>query len=189
MTKKYFTAILMALVLFGGYSGNQSLAYGNRTVTEYGDLLQIIIPMSASIICAHKDRSAGLDDSGQLMLVPTVAISVVASEALKRIVDSKRPDGSKHSFPSGHSTAAFAGASFLHYRYGWQYGLPAYGLATFVGYSRVQAKRHRVADVVGGAILAGTVAHWLTEKQNDNVQILPFSSSPKDVGVALKVKF
>ena len=36
-------------------------------------------------------------------------------------------------------------------RYGWEYGVPAYAAATFVGYSRVESKQHFTKDVVAGA--------------------------------------
>ena len=72
---------------------------------------------------------------------------------LKPIVDRTRPDGGSQSFPSGHSASAFAGAAFLQRRYGWSYGVPAYAIATFVAYSRVESKRHYTSDVIaGGAI-------------------------------------
>ena len=69
---------------------------------------------------------------------------------LKPIVDRQRPDGGSQSFPSGHSASAFAGAAFLQRRYGWSYGAPAYAVATFVAYSRVESKRHWTSDVIAG---------------------------------------
>ena len=55
------------------------------------------------------------------------------------------------SFPSGHTALAFSGASFIAYRYEKKYAIPAYLLATFVGYSRVYAKKHYWDDVIVGA--------------------------------------
>ncbi len=37
---------------------------------------------------------------------------------------------------------SFASAEFVRNRYGWRYGLPAYVLASFVAYSRVEANQH-----------------------------------------------
>jgi len=36
-------------------------------------------------------------------------------------------------------------------RYGWGYGVPAYALASFVAYSRVEAREHYAHDVIAGA--------------------------------------
>ena len=49
------------------------------------------------------------------------------------------------SFPSDTSALAFAPAQFLWQRYGWEYGLPAYAAATFVGWSRVLSPGERHA--------------------------------------------
>jgi membrane-associated phospholipid phosphatase len=52
----------------------------------------------------------------------------------------------------------FATASVLHGEYGWRVGLPAYAIASWVGASRIEKRRHYLSDVVAGAtigILAG----------------------------------
>ena len=36
-------------------------------------------------------------------------------------------------------------------RYGWKYGIPAYALASFVAYSRVESREHYPHDVIAGA--------------------------------------
>ncbi len=38
-------------------------------------------------------------------------------------------------------------------RYGWDYGIPAYAAASFVGYSRVESGKHYAHDVVAGAAI------------------------------------
>lgn len=63
-------------------------------------------------------------------------------------------DPTFHSFPSGHTAAAFSLATTLseaaHRR--WVTAL-SYGLAGGVGWARVQGDHHWLSDVVGGAIL------------------------------------
>ncbi len=49
---------------------------------------------------------------------------------------------------------------FMNKRYGWEYGLPAYALATFVSYSRVAVGQHYTSDVLGGAAV-GIVSSYL----------------------------
>lgn len=45
-------------------------------------------------------------------------------------------------------------------RYGWEVGLPAYVLASFVAYSRVKSDYHYAHDVVAGAAI-GIGSSWL----------------------------
>ena len=90
-----------------------------------------------------------------------LAGSAVAATALKEAVSRRRPDGGHGSFPSGHTTSAFAvvPAAFKHG--GWKAGVPAClaGLATGLG--RMEDHRHYLSDVTAGAtlgLLFGTAA-------------------------------
>ena len=69
-------------------------------------------------------------------------------------------DGARASFPSGHTSAAFAAATVLmreldvaHPRARLVVGPLLLGSATFVGFSRVYDKQHWPSDVVVGAAL------------------------------------
>lgn len=76
----------------------------------------------------------------------TAATTVGASLILKYAIKEERPDKSNfHSFPSGHTSVAFANAMFLQRRLGWKLGVPAYVVATYVGWGRVFAK-----NIIGG---------------------------------------
>lgn len=100
----------------------------------------------------------------------------------------ERPDHSNdNSFPSGHTSTAFQGASFIHLRYGFLKGLPAYGVATFVGYSRVHADKHYVSDVVAGAAL-GTLSTYLFTGRFDAVEVLPAAEEGR-YGVEIRIGF
>jgi membrane-associated phospholipid phosphatase len=74
--------------------------------------------------------------------------------ALKSLAGRTRPDGfDRLSFPSGHTSNAFATATVLHRHYGAKVGVPAFALAGFVGLSRVERDRHHLSDVAFGAAL------------------------------------
>jgi membrane-associated phospholipid phosphatase len=81
-------------------------------------------------------------------------VNFIYTYTLKYTVSRERPDGSDQlSFPSGHTSNAFAGATVIARHYGWKLGVPAYATATFIGVSRMAANRHHFSDVVGGALL------------------------------------
>jgi membrane-associated phospholipid phosphatase len=136
---------LAALVLVVSLGAGQA---GADTVSRVGDVAAIALPAGAAAgaIVAH-------DHKGLAQLAESYASAMAVAYILKPVVDRTRPNGGHQSFPSGHATSAFAGAAFLQRRYGWAFGLPAYVLASYVAYSRVEAKEHYTTDVLAGAAI------------------------------------
>jgi membrane-associated phospholipid phosphatase len=65
-----------------------------------------------------------------------------------------RPDGSDQlSFPSGHTSTAFAWATVANAHYGWKAGVPSYLAASAIGLSRITNDKHHLSDVVAGATI------------------------------------
>jgi membrane-associated phospholipid phosphatase len=93
------------------------------------------------------------DHRGTGEFAGAAAVTLGATFGLKYLVDERRPNGGRHSFPSGHTSISFCSAEFLRRRYGPACGLPAYALAAFVAWSRVEAKEHYVHDVLAGAAI------------------------------------
>lgn len=140
--KNTLLSLLVILALFSKSSAQ------NSSVTSAGDILQFAIPaaaLGATLIWKEDQKKP------TWQFIKTYGSAVITTQILKQAINKPRPDGGKYSFPSGHTTSAFAGAAFIQRKYGWSYGLPCYALASFVGYSRVQAKRHDTWDVLGGA--------------------------------------
>ncbi len=129
-----------------------------------GDLVQIALPLTAWGVSHYSG-----DDEGFYQFTKSFAATMVATQLLKHGLDETRPDGGGLSFPSGHTSASFSGASFLHKRYGLNYGIPAYIAATFVGWSRVEANRHYPRDVVAGAALAIGINHYFVTPQKSTL--------------------
>ncbi len=97
---------------------------------------------------------------------------------LKTAVQRPRPGGSgigTHSFPSGHSSSAFTSASLIEENTGPYAGIPAYGLAAFTAFERVEEGRHFPSDILAGAAI-GTVSamifdrlHWGRPPQSGGI--------------------
>lgn len=129
------------------------------------------------------------DWDGALQAGGSIAATSLITAGLKEAFPSTRPDLSDDkSFPSGHTSVAFAAAGTIHNRHGWEVGLPAYLVASFVGLSRVEARKHRVGDVLVGAALGAGTAHLITRRKNDRVQIIPWGDT-KSAGVVVAMRF
>lgn len=107
-----------------------------KAVRTSGDIGAVLLPVAGlTAILIQKDWE-GLKQ-GALAGVTTLGVTY----ALKYAVKKERPDYSdNHSFPSMHTSVSFAAASFIQRRYGWKWGLPAYVVSTYVGWSRVYGK-------------------------------------------------
>ena len=105
-------------------------------------------------------KAAGVDNGRNWWeTIGTAATSYIVSEtitySLKHIVKNRRPDKSDHySFPSGHATLAFSGATILHHEYGYispWISIGGYTIATLTAVDRVRIDRHHWYDVAVGA--------------------------------------
>lgn len=101
------------------------------------------------------------------ILVKGEAMALTTATILKSATHTLRPDGSTYnSFPSGHTTQAFAAATFLNEEYKDRYPwMPyaSYTVASSVGLLRVANNRHYISDVLVGAgigYLSMKVAYW-----------------------------
>jgi membrane-associated phospholipid phosphatase len=92
-------------------------------------------------------------------LIRAQVLNGLITQALKVTIDRERPTGSGHAFPSGHTSATFASAAVLHSHFGWKVGVPAYAIASYVGWSRVQDGQHWMSDVVFGAAVGLAAGH------------------------------
>jgi membrane-associated phospholipid phosphatase len=119
-----------------------------------------------------------------------ISASAIASgiidNALKYVVGRSRPTDNqgaynfqpfsgRDSFASGHATEAFALASVIseHYNTPW-IQFTSYGLASMVGYARLNNNRHWPSDVLAGAVIGTfvgkTVVHFNQNHQKVSLQ-------------------
>jgi membrane-associated phospholipid phosphatase len=167
-----------------------SLAFANRHavvndgITRTGDILQLAIPLSALAY-----SSAIGDWEGVKQLAYVVGATIITTQALKYTIREERPyqsENSKgHTFPSGHTSSAFAGAGFWQMRYGWYIGVPMYAAAAFVGYSRNHAKMHNWLDIATGAAVGiGFNLLFTSRYNNEDTQL---SITPTDGGAMFRL--
>ena len=123
-------------------------ARAGDSIQAAGDVLQLVLPATAGgLTLGYQDYK------GTLQFGESAALTLGATYSLKYAVNETRPNGGSQSFPSAHSSISFCSAEFMRKRYGWEYGLPAYAAASFVAYSRVEAREHYAHDVVAGAAI------------------------------------
>ena len=113
-----------------------------------GDVLRVLMPVGVIAYTFAHD-----DPAGRLQLLKTLASVSALTFTLKYAVDKERPNGQSGAFPSGHAAIAFATAGHVHHRYGTIPGLAMYGLAGYVGWTRISSNHHDAWDVAGGAVL------------------------------------
>lgn len=165
----------------------QAQAAGNKAITDAGDVLRFAVPAAAAGISLYKDDYQGL---AQLAVAWTATVGI--AYALKHVVHERRPNGVNYqSFPSDSAASAQAGAAYLWHRYGWQYGVPAFGMAVFVGYSRVQAKEHHWYDVAASDVITLAVNYFVVTRYHppSNAYRVSFGASPNGVSVHLAMNF
>jgi membrane-associated phospholipid phosphatase len=117
-------------------------------------------------------------------LVRAQLLAQGTTQAIKLAVGRTRPDGTSHSFPSGHSSTMFATATVLQRHFGWKAGVPAYAAATYVAAGRVQTKRHYLSDVAFGAALGVVAGRTVTVGRGKAQFTVAPTAAPGGAGVA-----
>jgi membrane-associated phospholipid phosphatase len=136
----------------------------NENIEKYGDIIQILIPTIGYGTTLYLD-----DKEGKKQFYKSFFSTFGTTHLLKRTVQKQRPNnGNNESFPSGHTSASFQGATFIHKRYGLKYAIPAYIGATFVGWSRIYSEKHYTSDVIAGAIIGSSFSYYFTHGYSDN---------------------
>ena len=144
-------------------------AHSASQVETNGDILQVVVPLTGLGVSLFYETN----NEGSTQFYKAMGTTLLTTYTLKTITNKRRPDGSCcSSFPSGHTSAAFMGASFIHFRYGLKYAIPAYLAASYVGYSRVYANRHYPEDVLAGATIGILSSYYFTTRYN-KVRITP----------------
>lgn len=151
--------------------------------SKYGDLLGQLVPNVLYVGGMAMAKWAGYKNDYRevSLMVTATAYAGLVTTGLKYSVREGRPYNSRvrDSFPSGHTSTAFAFAGVVAAEHGGWYGVPAMLLATFVGYSRINDHKHYLKDVVAGATLGLSCSLGVYYSRRDdasslsNIQIMP----------------
>jgi len=146
-----------------------TVTYAKSASERAGDVLTLLIPAAALGTTLYTN-----DSNGSIEFLKAYGSTAAATQILKYTVREQRPNNSDSytSFPSGHTSSAFSGASFIHKRYGFKYAVPAYIGAVYTAYSRVKAEKHYTKDVIAGALL-GIGFSWYFVSPYKDLQIEP----------------
>ncbi|MFH4966087.1 phosphatase PAP2 family protein [Gaetbulibacter sp. M235] len=179
--------MIFPIILFGQDTYN-AVDKREKVVQDIGDVLQFA-PTAASI-CTLIILE---DKQGSIQFLKSFALSFGLTYALKFTIDKNRPIGRTDglAFPSGHTSNAFQGASFLQRRYGWVYGIPAYLVASFVAYSRIHGvdHRHDGYDILAGAIIGIGSTYFFTKPYQKTQLEVSFNNDFNGFIIGINYKF
>ena len=175
---------LAIISICGTLTTNGANANPFSNTGKLGDMLMVMTPAYALGLTASEDNF-----NGALQLITSVAAAQLASEGIKSLELEERPNGSdKKSFPSGHATAAFSGAMFVHKRYGWKKAIVPYIMAGITGWARVESDAHYWQDVLGGAAVAALFT-WAFVDKYDSGTYVGISATDNGAKLNFSTKF
>jgi membrane-associated phospholipid phosphatase len=155
---------------------------------DTGDVLQLALPLTAGVMTLINK-----DYKGTKKLAFSYGTTMALTYSLKHFTKKERPEGRKlyDSFPSGHTSSAFSGASFIQRRYGWNYGIPAYLLASIVAVSRTEGPDgyHDFWDVFAGAAIGIGSTYIFTKPPKKEQMSLGFSNYRDTYSLSFLYKF
>lgn len=159
---------------------NGNLLVGKEDARRIGVVTHGFLGIGIALTQMMIDQTNGLSHARALVL--TSLSHLTLSYSIQR----ERPNKlNKLSYPSGHTSSAFATASSLAYAYGPKAGIPAFAAASLVGLSRIKGERHWASDVVGGAVMGifwARASHQTDKPSKSDVVVTPL---PLGNGMAL----
>ena len=133
---------------------------GNDAVFAAGSLGTYLVGRSMQM---PRVEHLGMDEIEALLLAEGMAETEKLVFRRHRPIEPTGHQSRGYSFPSGHATLAFAAATVLQRHLGYQAGVPAYLIASYVAMSRLHDNRHYASDVIFGAatgIVVGRSVTW-----------------------------
>lgn len=166
---------------------SNAFAGGPFSLSKPNKLSDMFMVMTAAYALGLSSTEDNFD--GTIELATSVLGAQLATEGIKSLEIERRPNGSDwKSFPSGHATAAFSSAMFVHRRYGWKPALVPYAMAAVTGWGRVAADAHYWHDVLAGAAVSALFT-WIAVDKYIPTQNVSVSAAPGDIHVGFQTSF
>lgn len=127
-----------------------------KKYSKWGDVLGQTVPNVAYALAMGADYLITKDQLSldrTILMTKATLYSGAMTDILKYTINERRPNGSDHSFPSGHTTTAFAFSSVVAMEHSLPWGIAANAMAAFVGFSRINDNAHYLQDVLAGATI------------------------------------
>ncbi|MDR0711000.1 MAG: phosphatase PAP2 family protein [Prevotellaceae bacterium] len=170
----------------------------NITVDNYLQYAPML-GMYAADIAGVKAQNSVWDQTKYLIFSQLACALVV--QTLKYTVREQRPNkGAYNSFPSGHTSVAFVGATVMYHEFKSTNRILAYSgffVATAVGVLRQTNRKHYISDVLAGAgigMLSANLIYyfkplkaWQPFSKSNNFSLLPYYNG-ESAGLSLTVK-
>ncbi|MCF6182428.1 phosphatase PAP2 family protein [Lutibacter sp.] len=174
---------------------------GSRYELRLDDYLQFapVVEMYVADAFKIKSKNHWFDQTKYLFISNLISATITYS--LKRITNKTRPNGSPHSFPSGHTTFAFTNATVLYNEFQKTSPVLAYSgyaFATTTAAFRIINNKHWMSDVLVGAgvgiLVTALVYHFKLLKnfnpfkKTKGIVMVPFMDN-KHFGVFTQITF
>jgi membrane-associated phospholipid phosphatase len=147
-----------------------------NTISDLNAPVCIITPVTIFLVGQFRKDKVFVNKSYEV--ASSVLIAEVFTFSLKNIISRDRPyvtypneifqktEADGHSFPSGHTSTAFALATSMTLNFPeWYIIVPFYAYASAIAYSRMYLGVHYPSDVLGG-IIVGAGSAYLSNKVN-----------------------
>jgi hypothetical protein len=153
---------------------------------EYGNLSAQLPLAAAWWSIAHATGHSRAAAAGRDLVRAQIS-ALSWTYAFKYTVNRTRPNGDPRSFPSGHSSAAFATAMVIQDHYGWKLGVPFFAAASYTAASRLTVNKHWASDVVFGAVVGMACARTVTVKVREARLSVRPQALPRGAAVMVSV--
>ena len=153
-------------------TGNSTEVSILQFISDSITFISLGVPLLIALVLELKDKNK----NGRLLFLfvgLSVGLAGLISYLIKKVMLVPRPYeidarisqlsvGGGFSFPSGHTTEAFAAAiSLLLLFPTWRVALPAFTWAALVAFSRIYLGVHYPFDILGGIIIGASTAYFL----------------------------
>lgn len=137
----------------------------------YGDL-RFQVPLAFTVWSFGRSRGNERVSAVGYDLIRALSLNYAVTGALKPTFNRTRPNGEDYSFPSGHSSAAFATAGVVSRHCGRWWTGAALTAGVVTGLGRMEDEKHYASDVVAGATLGWIIGRTVARggEQRDSTR-------------------